>query len=87
MKRFISPRIASERAYIGITVLLHLEDGRYPTVTQTLVVHPNGKLYSVPWIEKLRKGRSPEDRVGHQVDLIGFDNPLGRPGGPKSEVT
>ena len=40
-----------------------------------------------PWIEKLRKDRSPEDRVGHQVDLIGFDNPLGRPGGPKSEVT
>ena len=56
--------------------VLRLEDGRYPTMTQTLIVHPNGKLYSVPWIEKSNKDISPEDKVGHQVDLISFDNPL-----------
>jgi len=67
--------------------VLRLEDGRYPTMTQTLVVHPNGKLYSVPWIEKLKKDRSPEDKVGHQVDLIGFDNPLARSGGLTPEAT
>ncbi len=66
--------------------VIRLEDGRYPTLTQSLVVHPNGRLFSVPWIEKLgqgqpeyeageehkRKGKGP----GHQCDLISFANPL-----------
>lgn len=67
--------------------VLRLEDGRYPTMTQTLVVHPNGKLYSVPWIEKLERDRFPDDNVGHQVDLISFDNPLAHSSGLASETT
>ncbi len=63
--------------------VLRLEDGRYPNMTQTLVVHPNGRIYSVPWIEKLEKDRSADDKVGQQVDLISFDNPLtSHPGEP-----
>jgi len=54
--------------------VVRLEDGRYPTMTQTLVVHPNGRIYTVPWIEKL--GDSSEGRPGHQVDLIGFEDPI-----------
>lgn len=55
---------------------LRLEDGRYPTMTQTLAVHPNGRIYSVPWIEK--SSVSPDEgTAGRQVDLIGFDNPIG----------
>lgn len=54
--------------------VLRLEDGRYPTMTQSLAVHPNGRIYTVPWIEKLSK--SPNDKVEQQVDLISFENPL-----------
>ena len=53
--------------------VLRLEDGRYPRMTQTIAVHPNGKIYSAPWIEKLKEDISPEDNVGHQVDLISFE--------------
>lgn len=49
--------------------VIRLDDGRYPTNTQTIAVHPNGRIYTVPWIE--RPGQS-----GHQVDLISFDDPL-----------
>lgn len=55
--------------------VLRLEDGRYPWMSQTLVVHPNGKLYACPWVEK--PNRTPDDPVQYQVDLISFDNPLG----------
>ena len=54
--------------------VLRLEDGRYPTMSQTLVVHPNGRLYACPWIEK--PGRAPDDPVRQQVDLISFEDPL-----------
>ena len=54
--------------------VLRLPDGRYPLMSQTLAVHPNGKLYACPWIEK--PGRTPEDSVTRQVDLISFDNPI-----------
>jgi len=56
--------------------VLRLEDGRYPTMTHSLAVHPDGRIYTVPWIEKLEKDPSSEDRVRPQVDLISFENPL-----------
>jgi hypothetical protein len=54
--------------------VLRLEDGRYPTMTQSIVVHPDGRIYTVPWIEKLTKDGGPEQ----QVDLISFEDPLHR---------
>ena len=50
---------------------LRLEDGRYPTMTHSLAVHPNGRVYTVPWIEKLDGGEGKQP-----VDLISFANPL-----------
>lgn len=52
---------------------LRLEDGRYPTMSQTLAVHPNGTLYACPWIEK--PDRAESDPVGHQCDLVSFADP------------
>lgn len=52
--------------------VLRLEDGRYPTMTQSIAVHPNGRIYTVPWIEKPQGGPGP----AQQVDLISFANPL-----------
>ncbi len=53
---------------------LRLEDGRSPTDSHTLAVHPNGKLYACPWIEKPNCAK--DDPVKQQVDLISFDNPF-----------
>ena len=53
---------------------LRLQDGRFPTMTQTIAVHPEGRVYTVPWIEKPEA--SPDDRVVQQVDLISFADPL-----------
>lgn len=52
--------------------VLRLKDGRYPTMTHSIAVHPNGRIYTVPWIEKLRREGGP----AQQVDLVSFENPL-----------
>jgi hypothetical protein len=52
--------------------VLRLEDGRYPTMTHSIAVHPNGRVYTVPWIEKL----GPRDGPEQQVDLISIEDPL-----------
>jgi hypothetical protein len=55
--------------------VLRLPDGRYPTMAHTLVVHPNGRLYSCPWIERPPAGA---DRKKSPIcDLISFDGPQG----------
>jgi hypothetical protein len=54
--------------------VLRLEDGRYPTMTQSLAVHPEGRLYTAPWIENPQVNS--EERVKQQVDLISFADPL-----------
>jgi len=56
--------------------VLRLEDGRYPTMTHSIGVHPNGRIYTVPWIEKLEE-RSLSSGPAQQVDLISFQDPLG----------
>jgi hypothetical protein len=48
--------------------VIKLEDGRYPVITQSIAVHPDGRIYTVPMFEK--KG---EDGVKHQCDLISFE--------------
>lgn len=54
--------------------LLRLDDGRYVTMSQSLAVGRDRRLYSCPWIESPPRG---EDRHGvHQVDLISFRDPL-----------
>ncbi|MEX0744279.1 MAG: hypothetical protein WD118_01645 [Phycisphaeraceae bacterium] len=57
--------------------VLRLEDGRYPTLTQSLAVHPNGRLYTAPWIEK--PTGTDREKVNEQCDLISFANPLAAP--------
>jgi hypothetical protein len=53
--------------------VLRLADRRYPTMTQSLLFHSDGRLYSCPWIEKPSyDGKGPRQ----QVDLISFPNPL-----------
>ncbi len=53
--------------------VLRLPDGRYPSMAHTLLVHPNGKLYSCPWIEPSPTGL---DRKAAPIcDLISFDAP------------
>jgi hypothetical protein len=45
-------------------------------MTHSIAVHPNGRIYTVPWIENL-EGKPPgQGHAGPQVDLISFDNPL-----------
>jgi hypothetical protein len=53
--------------------VLRLPDGRYPQMAHTLAVHPNGKLYSCPWIEPSRA--KVEGEAPCQCDLISFDAP------------
>ncbi len=53
--------------------VIQLEDGRYPTITQSIAVHPNGRIYTCPWILNQEKG--PDGKVGHFCDLISFENP------------
>lgn len=54
--------------------VLQLEDGRYPRMSQCHAVHPNGRCYACPWIE--RPGRKPDERPIWQCDLISFADPL-----------
>jgi hypothetical protein len=53
---------------------LQLDDGRHPTMTHSIAVHPAGRIYTVPWIEK--PDADPNERVKQQVDLISLANPL-----------
>jgi hypothetical protein len=55
--------------------VVRLPDGRYPLMAQTLAVHPNGKLYSCPWIEPVSPG--PDGKAPSQCDLISFETPGG----------
>ena len=54
--------------------VLRLSDGRYPFNCQTLAVHPNGRLYSAPWMKKLHP--RPGERTDRHCDLISFPDPL-----------
>ena len=56
--------------------VLRLEDGRYPTMTHCIAVHPNGRVYTVPWIENLEGKAAGKGLPAQQVDLISFDDPL-----------
>ncbi len=56
----------------GVLRLEH--DGRYVRMSQCHAVHPNGKCYAAPWIDK--PDRAEGDKVAWQCDLISFDNPL-----------
>lgn len=56
--------------------VLRLDDGRYPTMTQSIAVHPNGRIYTAPWIEKPGAAPSAGGRAPHQVELISFEDPL-----------
>ena len=42
-------------------------------MTHAIAVHPKGRVYTVPWIEK--PDASPDERVKQQVDLISFADP------------
>jgi hypothetical protein len=53
--------------------VLRLGDGRYPKMTQSLLQHIDGRLYSVPWIERFAGADEPKR---DQVDLISFPDPL-----------
>jgi hypothetical protein len=61
--------------------VLRLEDGRYPTMTHSIAVHPSGRVYTVPWIEKLEERSAAKGGPEQQVDLISFENPLASCGG------
>jgi hypothetical protein len=50
--------------------IIRLEDGRYPAITQSIAVHPEGRIYTVPMFEK--KG---DDGVKQQCDLVSFEYP------------
>ena len=60
--------------------VVRLEDGRYPTMTQSLAVHPNGRIYTVPWLEGDAGAVRQDGRPRQQVDLISFRDPLARVG-------
>lgn len=51
--------------------VLRLPDGRYPKMTQSLLRHTDGRLYSCPWIEPRAGAAARRD----EVDLISFPLP------------
>ena len=55
--------------------VIRLKDGRYPTNTQSIAAHPNGRIYTCPWIEKpdWKKG---DAGPRQQCDLISFESPV-----------
>jgi len=52
--------------------MLQLPDGRSPQMAHTLVVHPNGKLYSCPWIELEPFRANADGQAQCECDLISF---------------
>ncbi len=50
--------------------MLQLPDGRHPQMAHALVVHPNGKLYSCPWIETPHMNA--DGRAQCECDLVSF---------------
>lgn len=48
------------------------EDGRYPSNTQTIAVHPKGRIYTCPWIPAEKETGYEK---GYQCDLISMENP------------
>lgn len=53
--------------------VVRLEDGRYPTLTQSIAIHPNGRIYTCPWIQKAE--RKPGEPFLQYCDLISFAMP------------
>lgn len=53
--------------------VIQLEDGRYPTLTQSAAIHPNGRIYTCPWIEK--PGRKAGEPFRQYCELISFPKP------------
>ena len=54
--------------------IIRLEDGRYPTNTQTIAAHPNGRVYTCPWIERPDR-KEGDGKPWSQCDLISFAVP------------
>lgn len=55
--------------------VLRLEDGRYPINTQSIAAHPNGRVYTCPWIRNEEPDRGGKPWAG--CDLISFAVPGG----------
>ena len=55
---------------------LQITDGRYPRMSQSHAVHPNGTCYACPWIEI--PGQSSGKRPRWSCDLISFQDPLAK---------
>lgn len=53
--------------------VIRLEDGRYPSLTQSIAIHPNGRIYTCPWLE--REGGKPGGPLRQYCDLISFERP------------
>jgi len=54
--------------------VLRLDDGRYPTMSQSIAYGPDRRIYACPWIEKPH--RKEGERPRHQCDLISVADPL-----------
>jgi len=54
--------------------VIRLEDGRYPSLTQSIGVHSNGCIYTCPWIPSFDETNYHVHR--QQCDLISLENPL-----------
>lgn len=55
--------------------VVQLEDGRYPSLTQSIAIHPDGRIYTCPWLPKSNmKSGDPKKQY---CDLISFDKPSG----------
>jgi len=54
---------------------LRLADGRYPRMSHSLDVGPDGRWYAAPWIEKPDRDEA-TDRVVWQCDLVSFESPM-----------
>lgn len=53
--------------------IIQLEDGRVTALTHSVIPHPDGRVYIVPWIVDLK---NKPDNDPSQVDLVSFPNPI-----------
>lgn len=53
--------------------VIQLDDGRYPTLAQSVALHPNGRIYTCPWLENT--SRKPGEPIWQYCDLISFERP------------